>query len=458
MPASTQSNPILALPPFASTSTSRLHALYADISRQKHSNPTSYTANVEWWHKSLELIVSHGLQADTTTTSRLVLSAGAALMERVRIDGVGKPLALGAVLAELKARRVAIPRADFLSAPESIYAPGWLPTRIAAFVVGRPLWWALEQMGVVGEEGVLGSGSGSGKGTTWWGEYVFVGLLERAGEEVLALQAARVGGAGERLYSLDGFRQEFGTVLGVDGAMSEGDAAVLLKFLERDKGAVIFNKDVVKFIVDDPSAPREINAADRGILELRGAVANLHAQVEGLQTKMDECTHKASAALQQKRKTVALSHLRLKKQLEDLLAKRLGSLDNLEATLLRVEAAAGDIEIMKSYESSTATLRAILAHPSLQRDSIEATMDALAEVNADAKEVDDAVRMGADLAIGTGDVIDDGELEEELRALVLEAENEQLENKLRGVDQVPSGAPSPASPVTEEVRAKVAVA
>lgn len=80
---------------------------------------------------------------------------------------------------------------------------------------------------------------------------------------------------------------------------------------------------------------------------------------------------------------------------------------------------------MKSYESSTVTLRSILAHPSLQRESIEATMDALAELNADAKEVDEAVRVGADFAIGVGEVIDDGDLEEELRVLVEETEREQ---------------------------------
>lgn len=57
------------------------------------------------------------------------------------------------------------------------------------------------------------------------------------------------------------------------------------------------------------------------------------------------CKKKATAAVQQKHKTVALSHLRLRKELEDLLSKRLGSLDNLESTLLRVKASAGDIEV-----------------------------------------------------------------------------------------------------------------
>lgn len=53
-------------------------------------------------------------------------------------------------------------------------------------------------------------------------------------------------------------------------------------------------------------------------------------------------------------------------------------------------------------------------------------MSALAEINADAKEVDEAVKIGADIAIGVEDVIDDEDLEEELRGLVEEAEREKV--------------------------------
>jgi len=79
-------------------------------------------------------------------------------------------------------------------------------------------------------------------------------------------------------------------------------------------------------------------------------------------------------------------------------------------------------QIMKSYESSTLTLRAILSHPSLQRDKIDATMDAMAEASADAREVDEAIKVGGEGAIGVD--VDEGELEEELNRLVREAEGE----------------------------------
>lgn len=157
----------------------------------------------------------------------------------------------------------------------------------------------------------------------------------------------------------------------------------------------------------------EITAVDRGVLELKNAVANLDSQIANIQSKIDgsvsaplfffpssfiispfppcipclalqpcyyrphpvvpftpcqiaygsladrfslvytgprplctdRCMEKATAALRQKRKELALSYIRSRKQLEDLLKRRLGSLETLHATLIRVEAAAGDIEV-----------------------------------------------------------------------------------------------------------------
>lgn len=81
---------------------------------------------------------------------------------------------------------------------------------------------------------------------------------------------------------------------------------------------------------------------------------------------------------------------------------------------------------MKSYESSTATLRAILAHPLLQREKIDETMDAMASANADAKEIDDTIRIGTEIAQGEAGV-DDIELEEELNKMIQEAADEKAQ-------------------------------
>ncbi|KAH9935034.1 uncharacterized protein B0H18DRAFT_1082745 [Fomitopsis serialis] len=404
-----------SLPTYASSSASRLKTLYSDFSRQKQSNPTSYASNIEWWRRTLEVIVLKGWLAESDSKSthpdRLVLRAsGSTLADNFRYEGVGKPLGLPTVVvchqpsspydAELCTSRTYFPLSDFLNSTKSIYDPGWLPYRIASYVVGKPLWWALNNLTSYSEQ---------------WkrvkGDYVLLSLLERAADNVLLRQRSK--GA---LSLADSLFEEHA----LDGVvLSELDIRVLLRYLERDKKSLVTQGGVIKFIEPDLAEQAEITAVDAGVLELKAAVDKLQAQVDSIQSKISQRAEQITTALRQKRKEIALSHLRAQKQLEALLKQRLGSLDTLHSTLLRVEQSAGDVEIMKSYESSTATLRAILAHPSLQREKVDETMDAMASANADAKEIDDAIHMGTDMA--------QADLEDEWKALVQEQEREGAE-------------------------------
>ena len=103
---------------------------------------------------------------------------------------------------------------------------------------------------------------------------------------------------------------------------------------------------------------------------------------------------------------------------------------------------------MRNYETSTATLQAILAHPSLQREKIDETMEALAEANASAREVDDIIRVGGDVALGIDGAVDEDELEEEWKAMVNELQIEEIGKKLDEANNVPDHiiAPTEISP------------
>ncbi|KAF9642406.1 hypothetical protein BDM02DRAFT_3264476 [Thelephora ganbajun] len=110
---------------------------------------------------------------------------------------------------------------------------------------------------------------------------------------------------------------------------------------------------------------------------------------------------------------------------------------------------------MKLYETSTVTLRTMLSHPSLQRDKIDETMEALDSVTEDTKNIK---------------IIDDDEIEGEFRALVKNVEEEkrvteereapeelkQLKERLEEVKAptgVPEAQPESAGPVKEDVHA-----
>ena len=122
-----------------------------------------------------------------------------------------------------------------------------MPTRIAAYVVGKPLWWTLEQLGIVGEDGLLSPGHksrASYDNKAWWGKYLIVSLVERAADSVIDRQHSKATCAADNLYSLEGFKTEFGTVLG-QNSLDDDDALVMLKFLERDLGAVVMDHEVI---------------------------------------------------------------------------------------------------------------------------------------------------------------------------------------------------------------------
>jgi charged multivesicular body protein 7 len=57
---------------------------------------------------------------------------------------------------------------------------------------------------------------------------------------------------------------------------------------------------MMKFVVNEISTPHEINAIDRGILELKCAVENLQAQVNELQHKIYEFSRSARISVDTK--------------------------------------------------------------------------------------------------------------------------------------------------------------
>lgn len=77
------------------------------------------------------------------------------------------------------------------------------------------------------------------------GQYVVLGLVERAAHAVVRIREAKRGiGAADGLFNFEGFRKEFGDKVNAGNILSEGDVRVLVKFLERDRKVVIVDKEV----------------------------------------------------------------------------------------------------------------------------------------------------------------------------------------------------------------------
>lgn len=209
--------------------------------------------------------------------------------------------------SELCGSKGLIPLADFLNASRTIYDPGWLPYRIASFVVGKPLWWALGQLGVVDTQASAFGDSGTAE--RWKkvkGDYVAVKLLEQAAERILERQRQKsTGNFADALYNAESFRTEFAGCAFENASLSDLDVKVILKFLERDKRAIVVKGEasphlrsrldwcllraqVIKFVEQGTTETLEVTAVDSGLLALKTAVQKLQAQVDGLQRRIDE--------------------------------------------------------------------------------------------------------------------------------------------------------------------------
>lgn len=111
--------------------------------------------------------------------------------------------------------------------------------------MGKPLWWALQQLSFVDSEHAGGHGGDAERWKKVKGDYVVLSLLEKAADIILQKQHAKSGvSLADSLYNFETFRKEFSHD-SLDGVtLSDTDMKVVLKYLERDKKAVVVRDGV----------------------------------------------------------------------------------------------------------------------------------------------------------------------------------------------------------------------
>ncbi|KAF9937933.1 hypothetical protein BGZ67_000705 [Mortierella alpina] len=283
--------------------------------------------------------------------------------------------------------------------------------------------------------------------------YVILPFVREAAARIVKLQEEASLHPSDNVMTFQDFRQKFSrtallpirgastsdnsTTKGLQLILTDRDLEILLRYMQYEMNVLMTGKldinstsnqvqdyeMIVRFSTKNrliKEKPRqEITKADRGIIELRQTCKTLEIQVEDVEKRIVEMTEKAQACVKKNQRRQAAYALRTRKHLEDVLQKRLQSLNMLSTILFRIQASETDTQILHSYKLGANTLASIMATKGadgkqvLSLNEVEKTMDQIAETFADQQEVDDAISAGA----GTGEISDE-ELMAELDALV----------------------------------------
>ncbi|RNJ56489.1 hypothetical protein D7B24_007209 [Verticillium nonalfalfae] len=387
----------------------RLPALYSDFRSQRTLNPDGYTANLSAWRAALARLAWDAQLPDpatSTTPPRLLLTVDDALPAHLQSRQFGRPLALGTVVREALDGGDLVPVPDFLARKESIYAKtaGWgaVPWSVAS--------WAARQLGF----GNGGGGTSAAEDKMPKGTYVVLPNLEKAGGLVAEQAAARASDTRfERTFTRRHFERACAADLAVAGqkdrALPRRDVDVLLRFLARDKGLVASDGQTVRIRVEGEDAA--ITEEDAAVAQLKALVEDLKHQTTLLAARVDTLAADAKAAVGRRNNAAAMRLLREKKTAEATLGKRGAALLQMEEIAARIQQARDQVQFVKVMEGSAGVLKQLNAEVG-GVERVEGVVDALREQMADTDEV------GRILAsAGEVEAIDDGEIDDELRAL-----------------------------------------
>ncbi|SPO27149.1 uncharacterized protein UTRI_10611_B [Ustilago trichophora] len=458
------------------SSASPLPSLYADLSRQRRSNPAGFRASIEWWRDLLLDVTFRGVQFDHDPPSpsddadqldlhkpaaqqvdRTVFRLDESTKARWTVAEVGRPLGLGTVMAELEKDHTVTSLQSFLQSKVPIAGPtsgnvgrgaalrSYVPTvgGVASTLLLTPAKWAASQLISLATGGAGDDDDGEGEysqdetlSRKQKGDWVWYALVHRLASAFLTSHyddEANLS-ALSCLMTTSEFKQKLSKVcINEFGFVpSERDIQLVLKHLTRDMtGVAIAQSDIVKLCrsLTPRSLVESITEEDRSILTVKSTLRRLDQQIRSLEHQICTRNDQIKTALRSNGKTQAAMHLRSRKALEEVLEKRMTVRENMALVVIKIEQAQSDVEVIRAYRASSDVLKSVLGREELRLENVERTMEGLQEGLVGQREVDQVIRGEAI------DGVDEEELLEELKALEEEKRTEERLEKEKEIKE-----------------------
>ncbi|KAH9811994.1 Snf7-domain-containing protein [Melampsora americana] len=430
-----------SLPEFQSID--RVESLYSDFLSSHQSNPAGYSINLTTWSQLIYQILRLGLQSthSAQTSDRLVLHLDDRLLDGLRRPTIGRPYGLYIPIVSLSSNSpLTLCRlSEFLSSNRPINTTTSLPYSIVSSIFKSLLQTVagsyfdpdqrLQQLDL------------NQRWETVKTDWVHLPLVSEAAD--LVLQRYKSSSANfsqlDRLFTLDQFKLQFTRNLFFESKkesiFSSSDTTILLRYLHRDRRVLVFDGQIVKFVAPEHLTPTgyatitppSLTETDTGIISVRETLNQLTQQISSIESRIQLQTDQAKQYLSNSRKELASSSLRIRKSLNELLTRRLATLDTLQSVYMKIEQASSDVEIISAYETSSSTLKSLLSNPKLKIENVERTMEELQSLVADESELNEMMNE-ANLSINEDEI--QSELEKLVKDENLDKTKDEMEMKV----------------------------
>jgi charged multivesicular body protein 7 len=298
-----------------------------------------------------------------------------------------------------------VPLKDFLTSKESIYKTSWLPSP------WKVLQWGLRQVGVMGQPQSPEKLSA--------GNFVVLKNVEVAADEI-SKKMKEASSTADRVLSKSDFLKRFSTILNSTAPLTMSDMDVLLVHLARDKQAISYSAQTIKFKPEHEAVPEPITHEDEAIANLRDTLANINAQIPPLMEKITLADAAAREAVAAKQMVRAKAALRSKKLAETALAQRSDIALQLESVYTQLQSAADQVEIVEAMRAGADALKSLNEKVG-GAEGVQGVVDAVNEQMATTEEITNIINE-------TDSPLDETEIDDEFEALE-RAEKEKLDQE-----------------------------
>ncbi|KAI8984663.1 Snf7-domain-containing protein [Mycotypha africana] len=244
------------------------------------------------------------------------------------------------------------------------------------------------------------------------------------------------------LLTLTEFRQRYAHHFVNEIELTEEDMNLLLRYLHSQHGVAIVDNvkgynatyTVIKFPEGDAIAasfnkfkPAVITQHDEAIISIRTTCHALSVQVDALQKKSEELSKQAILEKNLGHKSKALYCLRRKNNLQEILDRRLHSMETMDNVLMKIEQAKDDLQIVQALNMGADTLKGLLGKDGLSVVSIDEVMSKIQDTLDDQKEIEVIMQSGMDnINDNLMADLDEEDVQDELSDLIRQEEKEYL--------------------------------